>query len=637
VKKPRKPKAKAKRSVGNSLPRPGLRASDPSIRTAGQTGRVAYHTGRAALASSYSQWPLRAEIVAAVRNVSAVAAVGRELAGEGLSRIVGVARTAGDLQIGLTLQRVRRDIRRRAEAATLPYSADERETLALLFLPFLLFASAMMINQSVRRVAHDYGVTAERQLSPAELQRQRISALPRMPLRPVEPSAALAPARPDAAATAARVAQDRVLPSGDAAALTASRAPGAAVSAVPVSVVAAQPITPGTEVAPSSVDAETLAASAAASVASESHPAQQVAVAVGLPQTSVASSGAPDQAAPALGPPVEALPATHSPQAMILARRAPDAALATGARGDVVAMLAPPPAIDPQQGAAPFAPSLPAPEADARLIDPEVLATHEQDDAGEVKAAGICVAEPKVKQAAFSSSVPVSVPVPSMSAEQFGLKLAAAARAQVDGFVIYNDKYQSISYPNGDVPSLFGVCTDVIVRAYRALGVDLQVLVQQARAGTGDRNIDHRRTEVLRRFFATQGESLPITQFAEDYQPGDIVSYYRPQNRHTRTHIAIVSSVIAPSGRPMIIHNRGWGPQLEDGLFVDEITGHYRYSGVRRAPANAKSADVLKAGLDQRAGGRGKAVASSDVNPASFAPSAASPIAGTSKDVSRSN
>ncbi|MFA5951425.1 MAG: DUF1287 domain-containing protein [Hyphomicrobium sp.] len=616
MKKPRKPKAKAKRSVGKPLPRLDMRASGQSFRTAGQVRR-------AELASSQSQWPFRTEIVAAVRNVSAFATAGRELAGEGASRFVGFARTAGDLQIGMTLQRVRRDIRRRAEAATLPYSADEREMIALLFLPFLLFASAMVINQSVRRVAHDYGVTAERQLSPRELQRQRISALPRVPLRPVGPGAVLAPARPDAVATAARGARDEVLPSPDAAALTASRAPGAAVSAVPVSVVAAQPITPGTEVAFLSERTETLAAV---------RPVLQGAVAVGLPQTAVASLGAPDPTVPGLGPPVVAIPAARAPHETILAGRLPDVASATGTRGDVVAMLAQPPAIELRQGAALPAPTLAIP------IDPETIATHEQAGAGEISAAGICVAEPKVKQAAFSTGVPASsVPVQSMSGEQFGLKLALAARAQVDGFVIYNDKYQSISYPNGDVSSLFGVCTDVIVRAYRALGVDLQVLVQEARAGTGDRNIDHRRTEVLRRFFAAQGESLPITQFPEDYQPGDIVSYYRPQNQHTRTHIAIVSSVIAPSGRPMIIHNRGWGPQLEDGLFVDEITGHYRYSGARRAPASVKSADVVKAGLGQRAGSRGRALASSAVKPASFAPSAASPIADTSKDVSRSN
>jgi hypothetical protein len=166
----------------------------------------------------------------------------------------------------------------------------------------------------------------------------------------------------------------------------------------------------------------------------------------------------------------------------------------------------------------------------------------------------------------------------------FGRALAAAARTQLDDFVIYTDKYQRMSYPMGDLAPIYGVCTDVIIRAYRAVGLDLQALVHEARVGSGDTNIDHRRVDTLRRFFAAYGQSLPITEFAEDYRPGDIVTYYRPQNRHSRTHIAIVSDVTAPSGRPMIIHNRGWGPQQEDGLFVDQITGHYRYTGAKRPP-----------------------------------------------------
>ncbi|MCB1504506.1 MAG: DUF1287 domain-containing protein [Hyphomicrobiaceae bacterium] len=172
----------------------------------------------------------------------------------------------------------------------------------------------------------------------------------------------------------------------------------------------------------------------------------------------------------------------------------------------------------------------------------------------------------------------------------FGARLAEAARRQLSSFVIYDDAYRSITYPRGDVPPLYGVCTDVVIRAYRALGIDLQVAVQKARVGSGDRNIDHRRTETLRRFFARVGENLPVTSYAEDFLPGDIVTYARPQNTgsSSRSHIAIVSDVVAPSGRPMILHNRGWGPQLEDALFVDRITGHYRYAGVEGvAPVRA--------------------------------------------------
>lgn len=169
------------------------------------------------------------------------------------------------------------------------------------------------------------------------------------------------------------------------------------------------------------------------------------------------------------------------------------------------------------------------------------------------------------------------------STEQFGSRIAAAALAQTDDFVIYNDKYRRIAFPMGDVSPLFGVCTDVVIRAYRSAGVDLQELVHRARLG-GDTSIDHRRTETLRRFFATHGQSLPVTSFAEDYVPGDIVTYHRPQNRRSRSHIAVVSDKIAPSGRPLIIHNRGWGPQAEDALFVDQITGHYRFAPQESRP-----------------------------------------------------
>ncbi len=172
---------------------------------------------------------------------------------------------------------------------------------------------------------------------------------------------------------------------------------------------------------------------------------------------------------------------------------------------------------------------------------------------------------------------------PPVGAAEFGLALSRAARDQLGQLVVYNPKYLRIGYPMGDVPSLFGVCTDVVVRAYRALGIDLQALVQETRSGRGDRNIDHRRVEVVRRFLARHGVALPISDLAEDYQPGDIVTYYRPQNRVSTAHIAIVTDQIAPSGRPMIVHNRGWGPELEDALFVDKITGHYRFAGLTAA------------------------------------------------------
>jgi uncharacterized protein len=168
-----------------------------------------------------------------------------------------------------------------------------------------------------------------------------------------------------------------------------------------------------------------------------------------------------------------------------------------------------------------------------------------------------------------------------LSAEEFGGKLATAARRQTSHLVFYNPVYTKIDYPMGDVPSYFGVCTDVVVRAYRALGIDLQELVHTSGAGSGDTNIDHRRVEVLRRFFARAGTSLPITANPADYKPGDIVTYHMPNGWLSKTHIAIVAAEKSATGRPLVVHNRGWGVQAEDWLFAEKITGHFRYAGPR--------------------------------------------------------
>jgi uncharacterized protein YijF (DUF1287 family) len=170
----------------------------------------------------------------------------------------------------------------------------------------------------------------------------------------------------------------------------------------------------------------------------------------------------------------------------------------------------------------------------------------------------------------------------------FGRRLAAAAVAQTEDLVIYTARYQPMAYPLGDVMPLHGACIDVVIRAYRTLGIDLQEEIQRGRPARGDTNIDHRRTENLRRFLDRQGASLPITSFPENYKPGDIVTYHRPFSRISTSHIAVVTDVLAATGRPMIVHNRGYGPQLEDALFVDRITGHYRYTGPP-AQATAKT------------------------------------------------
>ena len=166
----------------------------------------------------------------------------------------------------------------------------------------------------------------------------------------------------------------------------------------------------------------------------------------------------------------------------------------------------------------------------------------------------------------------------------FGRALAAAARAQLDDFVIYNPRYVTLAYPRGDTQPLYGVCTDVVVRAYRTFGIDFQELIHTSRLGRGDPSIDHRRVEVIRRFLERHGTSFEISEFPEDFLPGDIVTYHRPEGRVSQQHIAVVADQLAPSGRPLIVHNRGWGPQLEDALFADRITGHYRFS-----PADAEA------------------------------------------------
>ena len=144
-----------------------------------------------------------------------------------------------------------------------------------------------------------------------------------------------------------------------------------------------------------------------------------------------------------------------------------------------------------------------------------------------------------------------------------------------------------MEYPLGDVPNDRGVCTDLIIRAYRALQIDLQVLVHEDMAQNfavypqlwglrkPDKNIDHRRVPNLQRFFDRAGARLAVTTRPDDYAEGDLVTWMLPGNL---PHIGIVSNQRVPrSSRPKIIHNIGAGPVEDDILFVYPITGHYRY------------------------------------------------------------
>jgi uncharacterized protein len=173
-----------------------------------------------------------------------------------------------------------------------------------------------------------------------------------------------------------------------------------------------------------------------------------------------------------------------------------------------------------------------------------------------------------------------------------GVELVQAALERTLHPVIYDGSYRSIPYPLGDVPDDVGVCTDVIVRSYRVLGIDLQQRVHDdmksdfaaypAQWGLRrpDANIDHRRVPNIRRFLERQGASLAITMEAKDYLPGDLVTYNLlggPQGTGNLPHIGIVSSTLSDEAVPLLVHNIGGGPRIEDVLFDYPITGHYRY------------------------------------------------------------
>jgi uncharacterized protein len=175
--------------------------------------------------------------------------------------------------------------------------------------------------------------------------------------------------------------------------------------------------------------------------------------------------------------------------------------------------------------------------------------------------------------------------------QEFLDKLVAAAIERTNHSVKYVSAYVHITYPGGDVPADTGVCSDEIIRAYRAVGVDLQKEVHEDivtnwadypprskwHQERPDPSIDHRRVPNLMVFFARQGESLPITLRAQDYSPGDLVTWDLGGNV---PHIGIVVNVKSPqSGRFLIVHNIGQGPKMEDVLFSWKITGHYRYFG----------------------------------------------------------
>lgn len=164
--------------------------------------------------------------------------------------------------------------------------------------------------------------------------------------------------------------------------------------------------------------------------------------------------------------------------------------------------------------------------------------------------------------------------------------LVQAARAQIGVTLHYDSRYSKLAYPGGDVPADRGVCTDVVIRAYRHLGIDLQVLVHEDMLGawdaypknwrmkSTDQNIDHRRVPNLAVFFTRHGHALSTSANPSLYHAGDIVTWRLPSGV---PHIGIVSDRKSTEGRPLMIHNIGYGAKEEDVLFDFTITGHFRY------------------------------------------------------------
>lgn len=154
----------------------------------------------------------------------------------------------------------------------------------------------------------------------------------------------------------------------------------------------------------------------------------------------------------------------------------------------------------------------------------------------------------------------------------------------------YTQDYFVIAYPNGDLPAETGACTDVVIRAFRSAGVDLQKEVHEDMSvhfadypqkwglAKTDPNIDHRRVPNLQKYFQRHGKSLPVSTDGNDYLPGDVVSW--DLNGRGLTHIGVVSNLWnAAAKRHLIIHNIGSGARADDRLFEWKIIGHYRYFG----------------------------------------------------------
>ncbi|HZF37277.1 MAG TPA: DUF1287 domain-containing protein [Blastocatellia bacterium] len=178
-------------------------------------------------------------------------------------------------------------------------------------------------------------------------------------------------------------------------------------------------------------------------------------------------------------------------------------------------------------------------------------------------------------------------------------KINAGAIEQTTQTTGYDASYVKLDYPNGDVPLDTGVCADVVVRAFRKGGIDLQKELHEDMKKnfakyprkwglhSPDANIDHRRVPNLMTWFDRQSKSQPITKEAKDYLPGDVVAWDMTPGL---PHIGIVSKIkVEGTERYAVVHNIGLGARIEDVLFAWKITGHYRYFEYKKEDTTNKA------------------------------------------------
>ncbi|MDE3090313.1 MAG: DUF1287 domain-containing protein [Chloroflexota bacterium] len=189
--------------------------------------------------------------------------------------------------------------------------------------------------------------------------------------------------------------------------------------------------------------------------------------------------------------------------------------------------------------------------------------------------------------ASLSTATPTRRPDRANLPQDVGTRIALAAEDQVGVTTIYDPSFVTLAYPNGDVPIERGVCTDVIVRAFRAIGIDLQVKVHEDMKKNfsaypkdwgltaPNPNIDHRRVQNLTTYFQRMGKQIKSTFADESFKPGDVVAW---QLSGWMQHIGIVAVAMVPgTNRHYIIHNMGSGTHQEDALHYFTIIGHYRW------------------------------------------------------------